>query len=109
MSAVSKKLMPASKACLIKGRLASSSSTHGRHLLEPYVIVPRQMRDTLRPERPRFTNCIAPIPLAAKGPDPPGLLTAVIIGSRRRYGLRLWGGTFIAHRSQFDRTRGLAL
>jgi hypothetical protein len=35
MSAVSKKLMPASQARRKNGRLASSSSTHGRHWLLP--------------------------------------------------------------------------
>jgi hypothetical protein len=35
MSAVSKKLTPASHAFRRNGRAASSSSTHGRHLLDP--------------------------------------------------------------------------
>ncbi len=35
MSAVSKKLIPASSACLKNGRLSSSSSTHSRQLLAP--------------------------------------------------------------------------
>src|SRR5512133_3030845 len=53
MSAVSKKLMPRSTACLTTGRDAASSSTHGRHCGEPYVIMPRQMRETFRPVEPR--------------------------------------------------------
>src|SRR2546426_3367483 len=60
MSAVSKKLMPASIAWRIRGRLCSSSRTHSRHFFEPYVIVPRQTRETLRPVEPRFTYSIAP-------------------------------------------------
>jgi len=35
MSAVSKKLIPASSARLMKGRLASSSRIQSRHLEEP--------------------------------------------------------------------------
>jgi hypothetical protein len=35
MSAVSKKLIPASTAARTSGRAAASSSTHGRHWAEP--------------------------------------------------------------------------
>src|SRR5437016_2517409 len=55
ISAVSKKLIPASRARTKNGRAASSSSTHERHLLVPYVMVPRQMRETWRPVLPRLT------------------------------------------------------
>ena len=55
MSAVSKKLMPASSARRTKGRLASSVSTHGRQSADPKVIAPRQRRETRRPVRPRLT------------------------------------------------------
>ena len=58
MSAVSKKLMPASTARRMNGRLASSASTHGRQTVEPKVIVPRQRREIRRPVRPRLTYCI---------------------------------------------------
>src|ERR1035438_10442542 len=51
-SAVSKKLMPASRARRRKGRLSSSSSTHSRHFFEPYVIAPRHRRDTFSPVEP---------------------------------------------------------
>src|SRR5439155_4403421 len=58
MSAVSKKLMPCSSARLTNGRLSASSSTQGRHCDVPYVIVPRQMRETLRPVLPNRTYSI---------------------------------------------------
>src|SRR5450759_3153795 len=58
MSAVSKKLMPRSIARFRKGRLSASSSTQGRHAEVPKVIVPRQMRETLRPLEPRRTYSI---------------------------------------------------
>jgi hypothetical protein len=35
MSAVSKKLMPNSNACRMKGLLSSSSNTHSRQLFDP--------------------------------------------------------------------------
>src|SRR3954447_3259202 len=56
MSAVSKKLIPASMARLKNGRAASSSRIHGRHFDDPYVMHPRQTRETLRPVLPRFVN-----------------------------------------------------
>src|SRR4051812_42460498 len=65
MSAVSKKLIPASSARLMNGRLASSGSTHERHAGSPYVITPRHRRDTLSPVRPRFTYFI-PVVLQRK-------------------------------------------
>lgn len=34
--------------------LAASSSTHSRHWAVPQVMRPRQMRETLRPVRPRL-------------------------------------------------------
>ena len=55
MSAVSKKLIPASSARRMNGRLASSGSIQGRHAVDPKVIVPRQRRETRRPVRPRLT------------------------------------------------------
>src|SRR6185503_1257039 len=58
MSAVSKKLMPASKARLMKGREGSSSKIQSRHFGDPYVMVPRQMRETFRPVLPRRTCSI---------------------------------------------------
>jgi hypothetical protein len=60
ISAVSKKLMPDSNARRKKGLLSSSSSTHSRHFFEPYVMVPRQIRETLSPVEPRFTYCMLP-------------------------------------------------
>src|ERR1044072_1432951 len=59
MSAVSKKLIPASMARLKNGRAASSSRIHGRHFDDPYVMQPRQRRETLRPVLPRFVNFMA--------------------------------------------------
>src|SRR5207253_9019806 len=56
MSAVSKKLTPASIALRKNGRASSSSSTHGRHFFHPYVIVPRQRRQTFKPVWPRLTH-----------------------------------------------------
>ena len=53
MSAVSRKLTPSSSARRMKGRLVCSSSTHSRHFGVPYVIVPRQTRETLRPVEPK--------------------------------------------------------
>src|SRR5438105_12621665 len=58
MSAVSKKLMPASIARTKNGRAASSSRTQERHFDEPYVMQPRQRRETLRPVLPRLTYFI---------------------------------------------------
>src|SRR5947209_15637417 len=67
-------------------------------------MVPRQIRETFRPDRPRLTYCIASI-------EPPRG------GSRRRSAsaeshgfrwLRFRGGAFVANRSQLDRARGLA-
>ena len=55
MSAVSKKLMPASSARRMNGRLASSGRIQGRQAVDPKVIVPRQRRETRRPVRPRLT------------------------------------------------------
>ena len=52
MSAVSKKLMPASTALRKKGFAAGSSSTHGRHLELPKLMHPRARRETVRPVRP---------------------------------------------------------
>jgi hypothetical protein len=54
-SAVSKKVIPPSAAALTIGSAASSSSTHGRSLSLPKLIMPRQTRDTRRPVEPRFT------------------------------------------------------
>src|SRR4051794_19833650 len=58
MSAVSKKLIPSSRARRMNGRLSSSSSTHCRHDLVPYVMHPRQTRETFVPADPRLTNSI---------------------------------------------------
>src|SRR5437868_5666126 len=58
MSAVSKKLIPPSMARTKKGRAASSSRTHERHFDDPYVMQPRQRRETLRPVLPRVTYFI---------------------------------------------------
>src|SRR5437867_3369449 len=54
ISAVSKKLIPRSSARRINGRLSSSSSTHFLHLVEPYVIVPRQSLETFKPVEPKL-------------------------------------------------------
>src|SRR4051794_36797223 len=43
-------------ARLKNGRAASSSRIHGRHFDDPYVMHPRQTRETLRPVLPRFVN-----------------------------------------------------
>src|SRR5579875_1069444 len=55
--AVSKKLMPASSAWRIKGRLASSSRVQGwlPRFGSPKLMQPRQMTDTSIPVRPSFT------------------------------------------------------
>ena len=58
ISAVSKKLTPNSSARSMIGRLSSSVNIYGRHFLLPKVSVPRQIRDTLSPELPRFTYSI---------------------------------------------------
>src|SRR5262249_48465151 len=58
MSAVSKKLMPHSSARLTNGLLAASSSVHGCHSGDPYVIMPRQMPGTFRPVEPSRTYSI---------------------------------------------------
>src|SRR6185436_5933511 len=54
-SAVSKKLMPRSSACLMKGRDSVSPNTQLRHSGEPKVMVPRQIWETLSPVEPRLT------------------------------------------------------
>src|SRR6185437_15984151 len=67
MSAVSKKLMPASQARWMKGRLSGSSRTQGRHFEVPYVMQPRQRRETLTPARPRLVSsmlCLSSITCA---------------------------------------------
>src|SRR3569623_1085850 len=51
MSAVSMKLPPASRKVLVMARAVSRSQPQS---LLPKVMVPRQMRDTSRPERPRL-------------------------------------------------------
>src|SRR5688500_15495540 len=56
MSAVSKKLMPASIAVLKNGGAASASRTHGRHFGSPYDMQPRQRRETVTPVWPRGAN-----------------------------------------------------
>src|SRR5262245_46682538 len=56
MSAVSKNVIPSSTARRRNGRLSSSVKIHGLHFGVPYVIVPRQIRETLRPLLPRFVN-----------------------------------------------------
>src|SRR5262245_37235304 len=55
MSAVSKKLTPASIARLINGRPSVASRTHGRHFGVPYVMHPRHSRDTFKPDEPSRT------------------------------------------------------
>ena len=55
VSAVSKKLMPPSTAALMIGSAASSSSAHARSRWAPKPIMPRQTRETRRPDVPRFT------------------------------------------------------
>src|ERR1051326_1438185 len=52
ISAVSKKLIPSSIARLMNGRPCSSFNTHGLHSGEPYVIAPRQSRETFKPVVP---------------------------------------------------------
>ena len=65
--AVSRKLMPASSACRMNGRLASSSSVHGwmPRPGSPKLMQPRQMRETSRPVRPRVTysTCTSESPM----------------------------------------------
>src|SRR5215470_5066586 len=58
MSAVSKKLTPHSSARLTNGLLAASSRVHGCHSGDPYVIMPRQIRETFRPVEPSRTYSI---------------------------------------------------
>src|SRR3990172_7274810 len=48
----------------MKGRPSSASRTHSRQLFAPYVMHPRQMRDTFTPVMPRRTYSIFP-------PSPP--------------------------------------
>src|SRR5215470_16170220 len=48
-------MIPPSAAALTRGSAAASSSTHGRSLSLPKLIIPRQTRDTRRPVEPRFT------------------------------------------------------
>lgn len=55
MSAVSKKLIPSSRARFTNGRASFSSKTHARHLVEPYVIIPKQIRETCKPLLPSRT------------------------------------------------------
>jgi len=52
---VSKKITPPSTAARTIGSAASSSSTHGRWLLFPKLIIPRHTRDTRMPVAPRLT------------------------------------------------------
>src|SRR5258708_40323448 len=53
--------MPRSSARLKKGRLASASNgAQLRRSLAPNELPPRQIRLTLRPERPRLAYCIVP-------------------------------------------------
>src|ERR1041385_3979414 len=70
MSAVSKKLMPASIARWKNGRAASSSRIHGRQLDEPYVMQPRQRRENFRPGLPRVVNFIRKSYAPARSPSP---------------------------------------
>jgi hypothetical protein len=42
----------------MSGRDSFSSSTHGRHCVEPYVMVPRHRRDTFKPVDPNRTYSI---------------------------------------------------
>jgi hypothetical protein len=51
---VSKKITPPSTAARTIGSAASSSSTHGRSLLLPKLIIPRHTRDTRMPVAPRL-------------------------------------------------------
>jgi hypothetical protein len=63
MFAVSRKLMPASSALLMIGRLFSSSSVHGwgPRSGTPKLMHPRQRRETSSPVRPSFTYSMADI------------------------------------------------
>ena len=58
--AVSKKLIPASSARWMKGRLAASSIVHGWVPCSeaPKLMHPKQIRDTCKPVSPRFTYFI---------------------------------------------------
>src|SRR6266567_7912002 len=52
MSAVSKKLTPTSTARRTIGSAASSRKIHGRDDGSPKLIMPRAIRETLRPDEP---------------------------------------------------------
>src|SRR5690349_4558829 len=43
----------------MNGRPSCSSKTHSRHFFVPYVIQPRQMRETFVPVEPRLVYCMA--------------------------------------------------
>ncbi len=51
---MSKKVMPPSTAARTMGSAWSSSSTQGRSLSFPKLIIPRQTRDTRRPVLPEI-------------------------------------------------------
>src|SRR5215510_7983578 len=64
MSAVSKKLIPSSRARWKCGRAAASSRIQGRQPGSPYVMHPSASLETLRPLRPRRTcSMFVPEPL----------------------------------------------
>src|SRR2546423_11454255 len=68
-------------------------------------MVPRQRRETLEPDWPRFAYCIA------TGTELTTQVRRLITPAESSgfRGVRFRGGTFIAYRSQFHRTGRLAL
>jgi len=84
MSAVSKKLMPASKAARKNGCAARSSSTHGRHFGSPYDMRPRQMRETVSPVVPSVVNCMAhELETFSRGAAKKGIASAASLARHR--------------------------
>ncbi len=67
MSAVSKKVTPASTARRTIGSAASSSSSHARCAGSPKPIMPRQIRDTFSPDEPSRAYSMPSPPGPARG------------------------------------------
>jgi hypothetical protein len=55
VSAVSKKVTPASTARFTIGSASRSPSCHSREVGSPKLIIPRPIRETFRPDEPKRT------------------------------------------------------